>query len=111
MSVKGRKFRQVRHKPTDYGHTLKTIFRAKHAVGRERPPGGIVSGARRTRPALEETFAQARMDTAAVDEEVCPGCGLAQQSWKGNKGKGYPRGGERYCCQPCADEIECACQQ
>jgi hypothetical protein len=111
MSVKGRKFRQARHKPTDRGHTLKAIFQAKHAVGRERLHVGMASRAERTRHALTDTFAQAQRATAAVDEEVCPGCGLEQHSWKGNKGKGYPRGGERYCCRPCADELECACQQ
>jgi hypothetical protein len=111
MSVKGRKFRQARHKPTDHGHTFKAIFQAKHAIGRERLPVGRASRTGRTRHAPADTLAQARIDTAAVDEEVCAGCGLEQHLWKGNKGKGYPQDGEHYCCQPCADEIDCACQQ
>jgi hypothetical protein len=111
MSVKGRKFRQARHKPTDHGHTFKAIFQAKHAIGRERLPVGRASRTGRTRHAPADTLVQARIDTAAVDEEVCAGCGLEQHLWKGNKGKGYPQDGEHYCCQPCADEIDCACQQ
>jgi hypothetical protein len=111
MSVKGRKSRQAQHQPTDHKHTLKAIFQAKHPVGRKQLPVGMASRSGRTRHALAGTLAQAQTDTAVVSEEVCAGCGLEQHSWKGNRGKGYPRSGERYCCQACADELECACQQ
>jgi hypothetical protein len=111
MAVKVRKFLQARHKPTDFGHTLRALFQAKRAVRREQLPVGMASRTGRTRHALADTFAQAQMGTAAMDEEVCAGCCLERHLWKGSKGKGYPRDGERYCCQPCADELECACQQ
>src|SRR5262245_8621183 len=110
MSVKGRKFRQARQKPTEHGYTLKVLLQAKHAVEGNRLPGGRKSRTEQTRHAFVDTFGQPWTDAATVDEEVCTGCGLGPHLWKGNRGKGYTRGGERYCCQPCAHELECACQ-
>jgi hypothetical protein len=45
----------------------------------------------------------------AVIEEVCIGCGMHKSSWKGNNRGGYAKDGERYCCQDCAEGIECTC--
>jgi hypothetical protein len=110
MSVKGQKSRQAQHKAPDRGDSLKAIFKPRRAVDREHFPAGKVWGARRARQLLADTFAQAPVDTAAVEEEGCARCGLEPHAWKGHKGQGYPRGGEWYCCQLCADEHECPCQ-
>jgi hypothetical protein len=110
MSVKGRKSRQAQHKSPDRGHSLKAIFKPRRAVDREHFPAGKGWGARRARQLLADASTQATMDPAAVEEKVCMGCGLERRLWKGHKGKDYPRGGEWYCCQMCADELECLCQ-
>ena len=110
MSVKGRQFRQVHRKPMSHEHPIKAVFHAKYASARERPPVRMAPGTRQTRHVPADNSAHVRIDAAPVDEEVCAGCGLEQHVWKGNRGKGYARDGERYCCQPCADELDCACQ-
>jgi hypothetical protein len=110
MSVKGRKSRQAQHKSTARGHSLKAIFKPRRAVDREHFPTGKVWGAWRAQQLLVDAFAQAPVDIAAVEEEGCARCGLEPHAWKGHKGQGYRRGREWYCCQLCADELECPCQ-
>jgi hypothetical protein len=111
MSVKGRKFHQPAPEPTDRRDTWKGGFKPRRAVDRERSPLGKFWGVRRTRQPLSEVLEQAQMDTTAVDEEGCARCGLEPQAWQGSNGKGYTKGGTWYCCQLCADELECPCQQ
>lgn len=41
--------------------------------------------------------------------EVCPGCGMSQNQWKGNGGRGYSDGENTYCCQGCATQGVCDC--
>jgi len=98
MSVKGGKSRQAQIKYMDHGHSLKAIFKPGRAVDRERFPARKMWGARRARQLLADAFAQALVDTAAMEEEGCARCGLEPHTWKGSKGQGYPRGGEWYCC-------------
>ena len=50
------------------------------------------------------------MESTALAEEGCTGCGLEQWAWLGNQGKGYINDDERYCCQGCADQHICPCQ-
>lgn len=45
----------------------------------------------------------------AVTGRTCLSCGMGQEEWKGNFGKGYVRGEERYCCLGCADGDGCGC--
>jgi hypothetical protein len=42
-------------------------------------------------------------------EEICIGCGVPRNRWRGNNGRGYWKGEETYCCKDCAEGIECAC--
>jgi hypothetical protein len=42
-------------------------------------------------------------------EETCVGCGLDRSEWKGNRGQGVVKDGETYCCQGCADGVDCSC--
>ena len=109
MSVKGRNSRHAQHKSTDRGQSLKAIFKPRRAFDREHSPTGKMWGARRAPQLLAGAFAQSAVDTACV-EDGCARCGLEPRAWKGHNGKGYPRGGEWYCCQMCADELECPCQ-
>jgi hypothetical protein len=110
MSVKGRKSRQAQHKSMDHAHSLKAILKPGRAVDRERFPARKMWGARRARQLLAGAFAQALVDTAAAEEEGCARCGLEPHVRKGHKGQGYPSGGEWYCCQMRADELERPCQ-
>ena len=111
MSVKGRKFRRMGPKPEDRGHTRKGLFQLGRAVDRGHFPAGRAWGTRRARQLLAGAVAQAPAYTAAVQEEGCSRCGLEPHAWKGSQGKGYARGGGYYCCQLCADELECPCQE
>ena len=42
-------------------------------------------------------------------EETCAGCGMDRSEWKGNRGQGVSKNGEIYCCQGCADGVDCTC--
>jgi hypothetical protein len=42
-------------------------------------------------------------------EDICAGCGMERSEWKGNRGRGYTKNGQIYCCQDCAEDIECNC--
>jgi hypothetical protein len=44
-----------------------------------------------------------------VTEKICVGCGMPENSWKGNNGRGYLKGEETYCCRDCAEGVECTC--
>lgn len=47
---------------------------------------------------------------AAQDNQNCPNCGMAQQEWRGNNGKGFQMGDKIYCCQGCATNTGCTCR-
>lgn len=42
--------------------------------------------------------------------QPCPRCGLRSDHWE-NNGQGFPSGGQRYCCQGCAEQSGCTCRQ
>jgi hypothetical protein len=42
-------------------------------------------------------------------EDICVGCGMEKSEWKGNEGKGYMKDGQMFCCEDCAEGIECTC--
>lgn len=42
-------------------------------------------------------------------QERCSGCGITKDHWKGNRGEGYLRDEEVYCCEGCARETDCTC--
>jgi len=42
-------------------------------------------------------------------EKVCAECGLEEVVWRGNDGEGYLLEGQWYCCQDCAEGMDCAC--
>ncbi len=42
-------------------------------------------------------------------ESRCARCGLEQWQWTANHGRGYQRDKQRYCCEPCAKGLDCAC--
>lgn len=51
-------------------------------------------------------------DAGLSPEEVrlCPGCGLPEQRWRENLGRGHlAEDGHTYCCSGCAREIGCTC--
>jgi hypothetical protein len=110
MSVKGRKSRQWRHKFTHHGDTMEAMFERGRSAAREHVPARKTSRAVRARQLLADALAQAPMNPGGMEEETCTGCGLGQRAWLGNQGEGYVSGGERYCCQGCADRRECPCQ-
>lgn len=43
------------------------------------------------------------------EELTCTGCGMDQEDWQGNSGRGYLLEGDRYCCQGCAEDTGCTC--
>ena len=110
MSVKGRKSRQEQPQFSDREHTLKIVFKPRRAIGRGHFPAENTWGAGGARQLLADALAQAQMESTALAEEGCTGCGLEQWAWLGNQGKGYINDGERYCCQGCADQHICPCQ-
>jgi hypothetical protein len=73
MSVEGRNSRQMRHTPTHHGATVEAIFERRRTASRYFP-FGQASGAGRARQLLTNTFTQAPVDTAAMEEKVYPGC-------------------------------------
>ncbi len=44
-----------------------------------------------------------------ADGQTCPRCGMEQDVWKGNGGRGIEQDGATYCCQQCADGTGCIC--
>jgi hypothetical protein len=64
-----------------------------------------------------EEMEEEELDEEELDEtedmedmgETCPGCGMDRSEWKGNMGQGVPKDGETYCCQGCADGVDCTC--
>lgn len=45
----------------------------------------------------------------AHEDQVCPGCGMSKSEWKENRGEGYAKDGENYCCRGCAEGTGCTC--
>jgi hypothetical protein len=43
------------------------------------------------------------------DVVVCPECGKPEERWCEDEGRGYPFGGQVFCCRGCAEETGCAC--
>lgn len=43
----------------------------------------------------------------SIIEGICVGCGMHNNSWSANNAIGYLKGEEMYCCQDCAEGIEC----
>jgi hypothetical protein len=41
--------------------------------------------------------------------QLCPGCGMAQESWGESDGEGFAYGDATYCCRGCAEETGCTC--
>jgi hypothetical protein len=35
---------------------------------------------------------------------------MPKREWQGNKGQGYTKDGQTYCCQDCADDTGCTCK-
>jgi hypothetical protein len=52
-------------------------------------------------------------EMGAIDNKgllgICAGCGVDETEWQGNHGQGYKQDGHMYCCQDCAEDIECSC--
>ena len=45
-----------------------------------------------------------------VDQKLtCPKCGLVQNEFWQDKGKGYVKDSKIYCCRSCAEENSCTC--
>lgn len=45
-----------------------------------------------------------------MPQPTCPACGMQQSEWLGTDGEGYLSGGQRYCCQGCAQGTGCVCR-
>jgi hypothetical protein len=43
---------------------------------------------------------------ATPKHAYCPGCGMFQSDWPG---QGHTRDGLAYCCQDCAEGVQCSC--
>jgi hypothetical protein len=61
-----------------------------------------------TASALRAERARHRSQT---QDEFCARCGMPQNTWTGSNGKGYPKGGQTYCCKGCAEGTGCTCTQ
>lgn len=46
---------------------------------------------------------------ASMAQRACPGCGMPENNWTANDGKGHPKDGKTYCCQGCAEAGRCTC--
>jgi hypothetical protein len=57
----------------------------------------------------EEDLDEEDLEDDEEMEETCPGCGMERSEWKGNNGQGVHQNGETYCCQGCADGVDCTC--
>jgi hypothetical protein len=44
-----------------------------------------------------------------AEEMECPNCGMLQEQWSANEGRGYMMAGDVYCCQGCAEDSGCTC--
>ena len=44
-------------------------------------------------------------------EKTCVRCGMPDSQWTGSGGVGVKSGGQTYCCQGCAENTGCTCQQ
>jgi hypothetical protein len=43
---------------------------------------------------------------------VCPGCGMPEEQWMGDGGRGIAaQDGRIYCCRDCAQGRECQCRR
>jgi hypothetical protein len=42
-------------------------------------------------------------------QSACPTCGLPEDQWMGDGGRGFEQGGELYCCEGCAEGAGCTC--
>lgn len=45
-----------------------------------------------------------------TSEQTCTVCGMPQDEWKGNGGRGVQEDGKSYCCKGCASGGECSCE-
>lgn len=44
------------------------------------------------------------------EQDVCPRCGMSRDQWPGGSASvGYMKGGVAYCCQGCAENTGCIC--
>ena len=42
---------------------------------------------------------------------TCANCGISDGEWLENDGQGYRQGDATYCCQECAEQLDCACAE
>jgi hypothetical protein len=42
-------------------------------------------------------------------DRTCPRCGMDENQWKGNNGRGVNKNGQNYCCEGCAENSRCTC--
>jgi len=49
--------------------------------------------------------------TGATQTATCPNCGMSKSMWTENKGQGYTKDGETYCCRGCAEGTGCTCRR
>lgn len=52
-----------------------------------------------------------RNSTSVTQEALCEECGLPQQDWRGNHGRGIQERNGRACCVGCAEGLGCDCKE
>jgi hypothetical protein len=45
-----------------------------------------------------------------MPQHTCPRCGMTDDKWKENDGRGVNQNGQTYCCKGCAMGTGCTCQ-
>lgn len=72
------------------------------------------SGASRLKGAHTSLKARSHADGGVMTTQevrVCPGCGMPEDQWKGDGGRGVAaQDGMTYCCRDCAQGRECRCR-
>jgi hypothetical protein len=82
------------------------------AALQQRTGRGMARGARDQADEGVDAAGMRDVEGAADEEgleEVCPGCGLERNAWRGNGGRGYPTDGGPHCCRACAEGIDYTC--
>jgi len=41
---------------------------------------------------------------------MCPRCGLKQEHWMGQGGRGHQKADQIFCCEKCAAGLTCSCK-
>jgi len=49
-------------------------------------------------------------EESIAGQDICSRCALSKEEWSANRGKGFKSKGEIYCCEGCAEDTGCTCE-